>query len=202
MGPERRGSAAGFCVALVCTFWRVVSCVRLRQESVPRETWRQARASKYEFRRRQRDRQDSRLLDHRQRIPCLRATPTPEIHTSRQAIGVAGGVSLVHLLGVSKPQAAHQPRFFDFSLLSHVFTSLCVFTQNLKREGFRGLTNPYCQLSVGRQGPFTTDVVFDSTNPSWKHKRQTFEFRVSKPPRVRKLFKYDVAARSTCPSSP
>lgn len=51
--------------------------------------------------------------------------------------------------------------------------------QNLKREGFRGLTNPYCQLSVGRQGPYTTDVVFDSVNPSWEHKRETFEFRVS-----------------------
>lgn len=51
--------------------------------------------------------------------------------------------------------------------------------QNLKREGFRGLTNPYCQLNVGRQGPYTTDVVFDSVNPSWEHKRQTFEFRVS-----------------------
>ena len=55
----------------------------------------------------------------------------------------------------------------------------CVFLQNLKREGFRGLTNPYCQLSVGRQGPYTTDVVFDSVNPSWEHKRETFEFRVS-----------------------
>lgn len=51
--------------------------------------------------------------------------------------------------------------------------------QNLKREGFRGLTNPYCQVSVGRQGPFTTDVVFDSNNPCWEDKRQTFEFRVS-----------------------
>lgn len=50
--------------------------------------------------------------------------------------------------------------------------------QNLKRGGFRGLTNAYCQLSVGRQGPFSTDVVFDSSNPSWEHKRQTFEFRV------------------------
>ncbi|CAN0473169.1 unnamed protein product, partial [Hapterophycus canaliculatus] len=49
--------------------------------------------------------------------------------------------------------------------------------KNLKREGFRGLTNPYCQLNVGRQGPYTTDVVFDSVNPSWENKRQTFEFR-------------------------
>lgn len=64
-------------------------------------------------------------------------------------------------------------------LLSLLSLSLSPCRQNLKREGFRGLTNPYCQLNVGRQGPYTTDVVFDSANPSWEHKRQTFEFRVS-----------------------
>ncbi|CAN0544094.1 unnamed protein product, partial [Ectocarpus sp. 12 AP-2014] len=59
--------------------------------------------------------------------------------------------------------------------------------QNLKREGFRGLTNPYCQLNVGRQGPYTTDVVFDSVNPSWEDNRQTFEFREAKGPQEDKL---------------
>ncbi|CAM9124083.1 unnamed protein product, partial [Scytosiphon promiscuus] len=59
--------------------------------------------------------------------------------------------------------------------------------KNLKREGFRGLTNPYCQLNVGRQGPYTTDVVFDSVNPSWENKRQTFEFREGKGPQEDKL---------------
>lgn len=74
---------------------------------------------------------------------------------------------------------SHAVRFCLFSLLLCFSFSLCVCRQNLKREGFRGLTNPYCQLNVGRQGPYTTDVVFDSANPSWEHKRQTFEFRVS-----------------------
>ncbi|CAM9788728.1 unnamed protein product, partial [Ectocarpus sp. 13 AM-2016] len=59
--------------------------------------------------------------------------------------------------------------------------------KNLKREGFRGLTNPYCQLNVGRQGPYTTDVVFDSVNPSWEDNRQTFEFREAKGPQEDKL---------------
>ncbi|CAM9718620.1 unnamed protein product [Ectocarpus sp. 4 AP-2014] len=59
--------------------------------------------------------------------------------------------------------------------------------KNLKREGFRGLTNPYCQLNVGRQGPYTTDVVFDSVNPSWQNNRQTFEFREAKGPHEDKL---------------
>lgn len=115
---------------------------------------------------------DSMLTDHRQLIPCRHAMLALKSRTPRQAWR---GRQFSALPRVS------QNHIIQYAL-RRVFVSLC--SQNLKREGFRGLTNPYCQLNVGRQGPFTTDVVFDSTNPCWKHKRQTFEFRVIKPPSV------------------